>query len=303
MPTQIKFESPAVVEIAREAVVSEAGAEAVGVHLGQRQVDDTTTEMVFATRLAGYRGWCWSVLMSAPDGQEVPTITDVALIPGEKAVRAPAWQPWSTRVQPGDHGVSDLLPGSDQDMRLTPGYADEGAVEDWQDESKLLWWQLGLGRKHLLSNEGRSQIMHRWYSSPRGPNLEDEIDPSFSCQTCAFYLPLSGQIGNVFGACANYFAHDEGKVVSFDHGCSAHSELPRTNTAAVASAPYLDEFGFDLLGSSESQVQAEVSDQDTEESYPEPPESIGLDEPWSNEEERRESDDPRESSDDRNFGI
>ena len=303
MPTQIEFDSPRVVEMARDAILAEAGAEALGAHLGKRQVGDDDFELVFATRLSGYRGWYWSVLMSAPSGQTTPTISDVALIPGEGAVLAPAWQPWATRVQPGDHGVSELLPDSEQDMRLTPGYTDESSVEDWQNESKLLWWQLGLGRKHLLSTEGRNQIMHRWYSSPRGPNIEDEIDPAFSCQTCAFYLPLSGQMGTVFGACANYFAHDEGKVVSFDHGCNAHSELPRTNAAAVAAAPYLDEFGFDLLGSAEGQVQTQVTDQDTEEGYPEPPESASFDEPWSDEEKAGENHDPRESSDDRNFGV
>ena len=303
MPTKVEFDSPSVVEAAREAVLAEAGVETLGPHLGKRQVDDNSYELMFATRLAGYRGWYWSVLMSAPDGQSAPTIADVALIQGERAVQAPAWKQWSTRVKPGDHGVSELLPDSEQDMRLTPGYTGEGVNDDWQSESKLVWWQLGLGRRHLLSSEGRNQIMNRWYSSPRGPNLEEEIDHAFSCQTCAFYLPLSGQMGAVFGACANYFAHDEGKVVSFDHGCSAHSELPRTSKASIASAPYLDEFGFDPLGAPEGQVQTQITDQDAEESYPEPPESASFDEPWSDEEETREEDDPRESSDDRNFGI
>ena len=44
------------------------------------------------------------------------------------------------------------------------------------------------------------------------------------CLTCGFMVRLSGPLGRVFGVCANEFAPDDGKVVSVDHGCGAHSD-------------------------------------------------------------------------------
>ena len=44
------------------------------------------------------------------------------------------------------------------------------------------------------------------------------------CVSCGFFVPLSGELGRLFGACANAYAPDDGRVVSADHGCGAHSE-------------------------------------------------------------------------------
>ena len=35
---------------------------------------------------------------------------------------------------------------------------------------------------------------------------------------------MRGALSRVFGVCANEYAPDDGRVVSFDHGCGAHSE-------------------------------------------------------------------------------
>ncbi len=42
--------------------------------------------------------------------------------------------------------------------------------------------------------------------------------------TCGFLVKLAGPLSQAFGVCANAFANDDGKVVSLDHGCGAHSE-------------------------------------------------------------------------------
>jgi hypothetical protein len=36
---------------------------------------------------------------------------------------------------------------------------------------------------------------------------------------------ISGPLAELFGVCANGDANDDGRVVSFDHGCGAHSEV------------------------------------------------------------------------------
>jgi hypothetical protein len=67
------------------------------------------------------------------------------------------------------------------------------------------------------------------------------------CVTCGFFVPLSGELGRLFGACANAYAPDDGRVVSADHGCGAHSEAMADTVAARALAPVIDEFGYDLV--------------------------------------------------------
>ena len=58
---------------------------------------------------------------------------------------------------------------------------------------------------------------------------------------------LGGGLGRLFGACANAYAPDDGRVVSADHGCGAHSEAMAGATAARTMAPVIDEFGYDLV--------------------------------------------------------
>ena len=38
-------------------------------------------------------------------------------------------------------------------------------------------------------------------------------------------MRLAGPLSTLFGVCANGNANDDGKVVSLDHGCGAHSEV------------------------------------------------------------------------------
>jgi len=60
---------------------------------------------------------------------------------------------------------------------------------------------------------------------------------------------LSGPLGRVFGVCANEYAPDDGKVVSFDHGCGAHSDGAAGASAVEADTvtPAIDELGYDML--------------------------------------------------------
>jgi hypothetical protein len=64
--------------------------------------------------------------------------------------------------------------------------------------------------------------------------------------TCGFLTPLAGPLGRVFGVCANEFAPDDGRVVSLDHGCGAHSEAAARGGFGAVS-PVIDEVGYDLV--------------------------------------------------------
>jgi Protein of unknown function (DUF3027) len=47
--------------------------------------------------------------------------------------------------------------------------------------------------------------------------------------------------------CGNAYAPDDGRVVSVDHGCGAHSEAVLPAGQATSVAPVIGELGYDLV--------------------------------------------------------
>ena len=100
----------------------------------------------------------------------------------------------------------------------------------------------------MLSAVGRENAAERWYDSEHGPRTPLAHAAPAHCVSCGFFVLLSGELGRLFGACANAYAPDDGRVVSADHGCGAHSEAMASWQAAARSvAPVIDEFGYDLV--------------------------------------------------------
>ena len=100
----------------------------------------------------------------------------------------------------------------------------------------------------VLSATGRDEAAVRWYTSEQGPKSPLTAAAPANCMTCGFMVRLSGPLGRVFGACANEFAPDDGKVVSVDHGCGAHSEGESPpDTVQDPANPSVDELGYDML--------------------------------------------------------
>jgi hypothetical protein len=101
-------------------------------------------------------------------------------------------------------------------------------------------------RARVLSAIGRDDTALRWYTSEHGPKSPLANAAPGLCSGCGFLVRLGGPLGRVFGVCANEYAPDDGRVVSVDHGCGAHSEGV---TAATADQPLpvIDELGYDLV--------------------------------------------------------
>ena len=209
----------AAVELAL-AVAREVGGPSVGEHLGVEADGERVVTHSFATREAGYVGWRWAVTVTRAEGADAVTVDEVVLLPGTGAVLAPAWVPWSERVQPGDLNPGDLLPPVPDDPRLVPAYADVDAEE----LPFALHRELGLGRARVLSRDGRADAAERWYDGEAGPDSAMAKAAPGRCGDCGFLTPLAGALGRVFGACANAMAPDDGRVVAVNHGCGAHSE-------------------------------------------------------------------------------
>jgi hypothetical protein len=217
----------AAVDLAR-AVATEVAEGSLGDYLGVEVDEDLVVTHSFATTDKAYVGWRWAVTLTRAEGLDEVTVDEVVLLPGSGALLAPAWLPWSERIKPGDLAPGDLLPPAKDDPRLVPAY-----TETELDLAAETFWELGLGRARVLSEHGRAQTADRWYDGDQGPTSPMARQAPGRCLDCAFRLQLAGGLKNLFGVCANAFASDDGKVVSLDHGCGAHSETAVEPVAAL----------------------------------------------------------------------
>ena len=217
----------AAVDEARAALVQDVGGTDVGDHLAHLVEDERVVTHLFACTRKGYAGWRWSVTVARASRQKHVTIDEIVLMPGEDALVAPEWVPYKERIRPGDLSPGDLLPVEDDDPRLVPTYSfgDDPLSDDDRAQVKAVAAELGLGRVRTLSPEGRDLAAQRWYDGDGGPEAPLAQSAPDTCTTCGFLLRIAGPLSEMFGVCANGNANDDGRVVSFDHGCGAHSEV------------------------------------------------------------------------------
>jgi hypothetical protein len=241
------------VDLARDALVAVVGAAAVGEHLEAQAEGERIVTHLFACEDPAYAGWRWAVtVVRAPRAKGV-TVSETVLLPGPASLLAPDWVPWQDRLRPGDLGVGDLLPAPPDDERLVPLVVLEGddAVTDWypggEAEPGEPAGPAEPGRSRVLSAIGRESAAERWYTSEHGPRTPLAHAAPAHCGSCGFFVPLSGELGLLFGACANAYAPDDGRIVSSDHGCGAHSESVVWQATARSLVPVIDEFGYDLV--------------------------------------------------------
>lgn len=215
------------VDVARAALLEQAAPSDVGEHLGCEAEGERVVTHLFDCSLPGYHGWRWSVTVTRASRQKHATVDEVVLIPGDEAIVAPQWVPYKERIQPGDLSPGDLLPVDDGDPRLLPTYSfgDDALSPDERAEVKDVASELYLGRVRTLSPEGRDLAAQRWYDGDGGPDSPIAQSAPASCTSCGFLVLLVGPLSEMFGVCANSNANDDGKVVSLDHGCGAHSEV------------------------------------------------------------------------------
>ena len=257
-------------DLARAAAEELAGVGNVGDHVGVTADDERVVTHLFGSVDSAYVGWRWAVTVTRAARAKIVTVDEVVLLPGPDSLLAPDWVPWSERVRPGDLGVGDLMPATEDDERLVPVSMLEGddGVLDWDasagwERGADLTFSLGFpetapgaddgpaaalgGRARVLSAIGRDGTAIRWYSSEHGPSTPLARAAPGPCVTCGFLTPLAGPLGRIFGVCANEYAPDDGRVVSLDHGCGAHSEAVTARAGAGMIAPVIDEIGYDLV--------------------------------------------------------
>ena len=207
---------------AKQAAIEDSGkSEYVGEFYSVDSDEERIATYLFQAKLPGYVGWMWAVTVAKIDDQSEATICDVVLLPGNKALLAPNWVPYSQRIQPGDLGIGDVVPTEADDERLTQTYA---ALPGEEELDNTQIFEFGLSRARVISIIGRDLASKRWYDGDRGPRAPIAQAAPKPCSSCGFFIPIAGSLGGAFGVCSNAISPEDARVVSFDHGCGAHSE-------------------------------------------------------------------------------
>ena len=237
------------VDLARAAAEETAAGMGVGEHRGTRAEADRVVTHQFDCPHPGYQGWRWSVTLARASRAKVPTVHEVVLLPGPDALQSADWVPWAERIQPGDVTPGLLMPTPEDDVRLEPGYTggEQAADADPAEQSlvRSMVAELGLGRARVLTVEGRDEAAERWLDGESGPdNQLTKLAPGV-CETCGFFVRLQGSLGVLFGACTNAYSPSDASVVSVDHGCGAHSNVPVAEAAEELPAPAWETIEWD----------------------------------------------------------
>ncbi|GAA1483635.1 DUF3027 domain-containing protein [Brachybacterium fresconis] len=249
------------VELAREALLEVTEPGQVGDHQRVEVSGERLVTHVFECTMPGYRGWSWVVVLARAPRAKAPTVAETALLPGEDAILAPEWEPWSERLKPEDIGNDDLLPYHEQDARLEQGYEATGD----EDADRVALWELGLGRPRVLSPLGRAEAAERWMEGDFGPRQISgrgrKGTVSASCSSCGFLSKLSGSLRGEFGVCTNEWSPADGRVVHLGFGCGAHSETGQQDDDREISrgaGVVVDELDVEIQPKPESGEPADV---------------------------------------------
>jgi len=233
----------AAADLARGVLDELAEPGTIGAHLGMDLLDERLGMHWFECTSPGYRGWRWGVSVARVPRAKVATVCETNLLPGPDAVLAPEWLPYADRLAPGDLGPGDVLPYRPDDPNLEHGFEATGE----EDVDRTAFFELGLGRPRVLSAEGREAAATRWYDGEGGPTSDVAVKATAQCTTCGYFLPMAGALRATFGICANEWSPSDGRVVSLDHGCGAHSETDMEHHEPTpVGEPIVDEFAVDV---------------------------------------------------------
>lgn len=84
-------------ELARLALLEMTPEQSIGELESTTDEGDGVVTVRFASSLAGYPGWRWTVSIATVEGAD-PTVLETELMPGDGALLAPDWVPWSDRL-------------------------------------------------------------------------------------------------------------------------------------------------------------------------------------------------------------
>src|SRR5688572_4934853 len=122
------------VDLARRALLEVTPPETVGGVLGHLVEGEHLLTLLFAADMGGYPGWHWSVTLVRVDDAE-PTVLETELMPGDAALLAPEWVPWSERL--ADYRAAQeaiAAAAAEAGEPIAGDELDEGAAEFLDDD-------------------------------------------------------------------------------------------------------------------------------------------------------------------------
>jgi len=122
------------VDLARTALQEITSAESIGELIGHVVDGERVVSLHFDCMLSGYPGWHWTVTLARTDENAEPTVLETELMPGDYALTAPDWVPWSDRLADGE--TDDAADDDDDDEDdEDEDDDDESGVDDSDEES------------------------------------------------------------------------------------------------------------------------------------------------------------------------
>ena len=119
------------VEVAHSALLEITPEATIGAPSGQTE-EGGATAVTFQANMAGYPGWHWTVAIATLDDAE-PSVLEVELMPGNGALLAPDWVPWSERL--ADYEAAQEALAADENDDEIEGSELESDDESDDDES------------------------------------------------------------------------------------------------------------------------------------------------------------------------
>lgn len=122
-------------EQAREALAEITDANTIGADEGYEVHGERVITLLFECRLEGYLGWRWAASVTRVDDASPVNVLEIELLPGDGAVLAPEWVPWSVRL--AQYRESQVLQAAEE-AAVSQAAAEELADEDDDAEDDIL---------------------------------------------------------------------------------------------------------------------------------------------------------------------
>lgn len=118
----------AAVDMGRAALLDFTPADTIGRVIGHVAEEEHVVTLWFECRLPGYPGWHWAVSLSRIGDETKPTVLESELMPGESALLAPEWVPWSERL--AEYQASKLAHDDDEHDDESDDDSDDDELDD-----------------------------------------------------------------------------------------------------------------------------------------------------------------------------
>lgn len=124
-------------DLARAALLEITPATSIGGPVGHVVEGEHVLSLLFACTLPGYPGWHWSATLARVDENTAPTVLEVELTPGEDALLAPGWVPWSQRMAENEAAERNAEADSAHEAEHDEDDLDQDALDEDLDDDDL----------------------------------------------------------------------------------------------------------------------------------------------------------------------